>query len=46
MLATPADKLLAMGKQARLFVERNFQIEKISRQNENLLRQLVEASQH
>ena len=46
MLDTPADKLLAMGKQARLLVERNFQIEKIGRQNENLLRQLVEASRH
>jgi glycosyltransferase involved in cell wall biosynthesis len=46
MLSTTADKLLAMGKQARLLVERNFQIEKISRQNENLLRQLVEASRH
>jgi glycosyltransferase involved in cell wall biosynthesis len=44
MLDTPADKLLAMGKQARLLVERNFQIEMIGRQNEILLEQLVKAS--
>jgi glycosyltransferase involved in cell wall biosynthesis len=46
MLDTPADKLLAMGKQARLLVERNFQIERIGRQNANLLRLFVEASRH
>jgi len=44
MLDTPDDKLLAMGKQARLLVERNFQIETIGRRNEILLEQLVKAS--
>jgi glycosyltransferase involved in cell wall biosynthesis len=44
MLDTPNDKLLAMGKQARLLVERNFQIETIGRQNVILMGQLVKAS--
>jgi len=46
ILDTPADKLLAMGKQARLLVERNFQIEMIGRQNADLLELFVEASRH
>jgi glycosyltransferase involved in cell wall biosynthesis len=44
MLDTPADKLLEMGKQARLLVERDFQIEKIGRQNADLLERLVETA--
>jgi glycosyltransferase involved in cell wall biosynthesis len=46
MLDTPADKLLAMGKKARLLVERNFQIEKVAQQNADLLKQLLKASRH
>jgi glycosyltransferase involved in cell wall biosynthesis len=46
VLDTPADKLLAMGNQARLLVERNFQIETIAQQNADLLRELIEASRH
>jgi len=44
MLDTPGDKLLEMGKQVRLLVACNFQIETIGRQNEILLGQLVKAS--
>jgi glycosyltransferase involved in cell wall biosynthesis len=44
MLDTPAEKVLAMGNQARLLVEREFQIGKIAQQNADLLRQLVKAS--
>jgi glycosyltransferase involved in cell wall biosynthesis len=46
MLDTPADNLLAMGKQARLLVERHFQIEKIGQQNADLLGQLLATSRH
>ena len=46
MLDTPVDKLLAMGKQARLLVERHFQIEKIGQQNADLLGQLLATSRH
>lgn len=44
MLDTPAERVLAMGNQARLLVEREFQIGKIAQQNADLLRQLVKAS--
>jgi glycosyltransferase involved in cell wall biosynthesis len=46
ILDTPAGQLLAMGNQARLMVERRFQIEKIAQLNLDLLRQLVEGSRH
>ncbi|MCU0858711.1 MAG: glycosyltransferase family 4 protein [Pontiellaceae bacterium] len=41
VLDTTGDKLLEMGHQARLLVERNFRIEKIGRQNIELFKQLV-----
>jgi len=46
MLDTPVAKLLEMGKQARLLVERKFRIEKIGHQNADLFEQLIEASRH
>jgi glycosyltransferase involved in cell wall biosynthesis len=46
MLDTPADKLLAMGKQARSLTELHFQIEKIGQQNADLLGQLLATTRH
>jgi len=44
MLDAPADKLVAMGNQARLLVERHFQIENVARRNADLLQELIEVS--
>jgi glycosyltransferase involved in cell wall biosynthesis len=46
MLATPGDKIVAMGRQARRIVERHFQIEKIGQQNAELFEQLIDSPRH
>jgi glycosyltransferase involved in cell wall biosynthesis len=46
MLATPGDKIVAMGRQARRIVERHFQIEKIGQQNADLFEQLIDSPRH
>jgi len=46
MLDTPDNKLLEMGKQSRLLVERDFCIETIGRKNAELFEQLIGSSQH
>jgi glycosyltransferase involved in cell wall biosynthesis len=44
MLDAPADRLVAMGNQARLLVQRHFPIQNIARQNADLLQELIEVS--
>jgi glycosyltransferase involved in cell wall biosynthesis len=46
MLATPGEKIAAMGRQARRIVERHFQIEKIGQQNAELFEQLIDSPRH
>lgn len=46
MLATPGDKIVAMGRQARRIVERHFKIEKIGQQNAELFEQLIDSPRH